>query len=132
MLCCVVLRCVIPLNPIYWSIPGGYLTIFLVYWGMLPKIGWVSHDISLDKLEYYGVRGVALKWFGSYLSDRKQFISVNGMSSDIIDVKCDVPQGSVLGLYCFSFLSMIFPQSLKSLIFICLQMISTFTLMQKI
>ena len=51
----------------------------------------VSHDILLDKLEYYGVRGVALKWFGSYLSDRKQFVSVNGVSSDILDMKCGVP-----------------------------------------
>ena len=57
----------------------------------------VSHDILLDKLEYYDVRGVALKWFGSYLSDRKQFVSVNGVSSDILDINYGVPQGSVLG-----------------------------------
>ena len=88
----------------------------------------VSHDILLDKLEYCGVRGVALKGFGSQLSDRKQFMSVNSVSSDTLDVECGVPQD----LYCFSFLSMIFPQSLKSLDFICLQMLPTFTLMQKI
>ena len=57
----------------------------------------VSYDILLDKREYYGVRGVALKWFGSYLSDLKQFVSVNGMSFDILDVKCGVLQGSVPG-----------------------------------
>ena len=57
----------------------------------------VSHEILLEKLEHYGVRGVALKWFGSYLSDGKQFVSVNGVPSDILDVKCGVPQGPVLG-----------------------------------
>ena len=40
---------------------------------------------------------MALKWFGPYLSDRKQFVLVNGMSSDILDVKCCLPQSSVLG-----------------------------------
>ena len=57
----------------------------------------VSHDILLDTLEYYGVRRVALKWFGSYLRDRQQFVSVNGVSPDMLDVMCGVLQGSVVG-----------------------------------
>ena len=38
-----------------------------------------------------------LKWFESYLSDRKQFVCFNGYSSDLLLNKCGVPQGSVLG-----------------------------------
>ena len=57
----------------------------------------VSHSILLNKLSYYGVRGVALKWFESYLSNRKKFVSVNGVSLDLLNVTCGVPQGSVLG-----------------------------------
>ena len=40
VLYCVVLCCVVPLIPTYGSILEGYLSIFLVYWGMLSKIGW--------------------------------------------------------------------------------------------
>ena len=57
----------------------------------------VNHKILLKKLEHYGIRGNILYWFHSYLSDRKQYVSYNGVSSDIRDITCGVPQGSVLG-----------------------------------
>ena len=59
--------------------------------------GTVSHDILLEKLNHYGIRGIANDWFRSYLSDRTQFLSINGFNSDYKTVKYGVPQGSVLG-----------------------------------
>jgi hypothetical protein len=57
----------------------------------------VDHDILIKKLEHYGVRGFALSWFQSYLSNRKQFVSINNIKSNLEDVTCGVPQGSILG-----------------------------------
>ena len=57
----------------------------------------VNHSILLKKLEHYGIRGVALDWFSSYLSERKRYVSINGHSSEKLDISCGVPQGSVLG-----------------------------------
>ena len=48
-------------------------------------------------MEYYGIRGVAHAWFTSYLSDRKQFVSLHGTNSEYQTLTCGVPQGSVLG-----------------------------------
>ena len=57
----------------------------------------VNHEILLARLHHYGVRGTSLKWFESYLSDREQFVNYNGYSSSHKKVKCEVPQGSILG-----------------------------------
>ena len=57
----------------------------------------VNHGILLKKLEHFGVRGVPLDWFTSYLTNRKQYVSVHGNISETLEVGCGVPQGSVLG-----------------------------------
>ena len=57
----------------------------------------VNHKILLAKLEHYGIRGNVLEWFRSYLSDRLQYVSVNGKRSYPLHINCGVPQGSVLG-----------------------------------
>ena len=48
-------------------------------------------------MSHYGIRDNALKWFESYLSNRKQYVTYNGISSITKTVKCGVPQGSILG-----------------------------------
>ena len=55
------------------------------------------HDILLEKLDHYGIRDILSDWFRSYLSDRSQFVSINGFNSDYKNIKYGVPQGSVLG-----------------------------------
>ena len=57
----------------------------------------VHHDILCDKLTAYGLRGNINKLIQSYLSGRKQMVSINGFESSTQDVTCGVPQGSSLG-----------------------------------
>ena len=57
----------------------------------------VNHDILLNKLEHYGIRDSMLDWFRSYLKDRKQYVSINEQSSELLINNCGVLQGSVLG-----------------------------------
>ena len=57
----------------------------------------LDHHILLDKLYCYGFRGIVHKWFESYLSNRKQYITNDGCKSDLMTIRCGVPQGSILG-----------------------------------
>ena len=61
----------------------------------------VDHKILLYKLEYYGICGMGTDWFKSYLSDRNQFVSINGYNPDLMPLNCSVPQGFVLGSLLF-------------------------------
>ena len=57
----------------------------------------VNHPILLEKLDHYGIRGMALKLFESYSSNRNQYVCCNNTSSSITTIEHGVPQGSVLG-----------------------------------
>ena len=57
----------------------------------------VPHLRLLSKLTTHGITGNTQNWIKSFLSNRKQRVSVNGDLSDITDVTSGVPQGSVLG-----------------------------------
>ena len=57
----------------------------------------VNHEILLKKMHHYGVRGITNDWFRSYLTNRKQYVSIDGTNSDLKCNKHGVPQGSVLG-----------------------------------
>ena len=57
----------------------------------------VDHDILLQKLHHYGIRGCDYSWFETYLTHRTQFVTYNGAKSKKLVIKCGVPQGSILG-----------------------------------
>ena len=57
----------------------------------------VNHAILFDKLEHYGIRGLALEWVKRYFSERAQFVEFNNVWSSLLGISCGVPQGSILG-----------------------------------
>ena len=70
------------------------LTIFI---DLKKAFDTVDHEILLKKLSHYGVRETENLWFQNYLSEREQFVSVHGTESGKTQIKCGVPQGSILG-----------------------------------
>ena len=61
----------------------------------------VNHDILLTKLRHYGIRGSAMKWFQSYLSDRYKYVTCNGVESSKKTFKCGAHRVQSLFLFYF-------------------------------
>ena len=57
----------------------------------------VDHIILLQKMYLYGIQDTTLSWFENYLSNRKQYVTYNGIKSQTEKINCGVPQGSILG-----------------------------------
>ena len=82
----------------YWlmNIDNGKLNS-AVFLDIRKAFDTVNHDILLQKLECYGIRGNALIFFQSYLENRIQTCNVTGQVSSFKQIFYGVPQGSILG-----------------------------------
>ena len=70
---------------------------FGVFIDLQKAFDTVKHNMLIDKLEYYGIRGIAQEWLKNYLKDRKQLVQIDDCASTLLSVTCGVPQGSMLG-----------------------------------
>ncbi|CAB4002465.1 Hypothetical predicted protein [Paramuricea clavata] len=69
----------------------------IIYLDFAKAFDKVNHSLLLDKISGFGIDGNLLKWFGNYLSDRRQQVTIPGSTSGVLPVLSGVPQGSILG-----------------------------------
>ncbi len=64
---------------------------------MSKSFDTINHTILLEKLKYYGIYGIALKLMESYMTNITQYVEIDGVKSDLLNLSSGVPQGSILG-----------------------------------
>ena len=85
------------LTDILLDVDAGNLSV-LVLLDLSSALDTVDHDILLRRLDKsFGIRGVVLDWFQSYLTGRVQYVRCGRRQSSLMKVLYGLPQGSVLG-----------------------------------
>ena len=57
----------------------------------------INHKILLSKLKYYGISGVPLQLLDKYLTNRFQYVVIQNIKSNTLQITTGVPEGSILG-----------------------------------
>ena len=57
----------------------------------------VDHALLLEKMRVLGFNDSSIRWCQSYLSNRRQCVSIEGAQSEFLPIDIGVPQGSILG-----------------------------------
>ena len=79
--------------------------VFLILLDLSAAFDTIDHGVLLLRLSNFGVRGSALEWIRSNLTDRTQAVNINGCLSSFMPLLFGVPQGSVLGPQFFTIYS---------------------------
>ncbi len=74
----------------------------VIFLDLAKALDSVSHPLLLHKLMSFGINGALLKWFGNYVTGRKQRVLIEGTCSEFLPVLSGVPQGSILGPLLFN------------------------------
>ena len=84
------------LTSVYWIWTRKML---LAWWWLTTKkaFDFVDHTLLLQKLRATGIDNDYVSLFKSYLSDRTQYVNIDGCHSTLRDANLGVPQGSILG-----------------------------------
>ena len=90
---------------------GEYTGMILI--DLQKAFDTIDHEILLKKLKYIGLANTAISWIESYLKNRITFVEIEGSMSSERDLKCGVPQGSILGPLLFLIYINDMPQAVK-------------------